>query len=354
MQLFLWLLVAVAAAKTILLTNDDGYYATNIRATYYKLKEAGYNVILVAPVVQKSGNGGKFDLPENTTLQRDGEFGYVKKGAPSWDHEPDDDHIWYFNGTPASSVAFALSYLIPQKFGNISVDLTVSGPNEGTNLGPGLFSISGTIGAAYNSVYRGVPAIAFSGSNSNNSLYTDDLALNDTKSPATIYANKVVELVNTLFAALNRTKQPVLPLGYGVNVNFPPVGHETGRGSKHGGQECLDPKWVNTRITGNDTLIPDVKIEDGKPPIWSPKAYPGVEVCIFGDCSYPLEQHIVEKSDNCSTSISLFSIDYDADTVSQHAFAKVLTPITDSKDKKKDDKKSDKKDDKKGKNDKKN
>lgn len=35
--------------KTILLTNDDGWASTNIRATYSALKDAGYDVLLVPP-----------------------------------------------------------------------------------------------------------------------------------------------------------------------------------------------------------------------------------------------------------------------------------------------------------------
>jgi 5'-nucleotidase len=34
-------LASVVVGKNILLTNDDGFYSTNIRATYYKLKDAG-------------------------------------------------------------------------------------------------------------------------------------------------------------------------------------------------------------------------------------------------------------------------------------------------------------------------
>ena len=153
-----------------------------------------------------------------------------------------------------------MSYLIPEKFNNISIDLTVAGPNEGTNLSPGFFTLSGTIGATYYSVGRGIPAIAFSGSNSNSSFYKDSLDLKDKKEPSTIYAEKIVEFVDNLFKAHNNTKGPVLPLGYGVNVNFPPVGHETGKGSKNGGKECLNPKWADARISGKYSYAPDIKI----------------------------------------------------------------------------------------------
>ena len=41
-------------------------------------------------------------------------------------------------------------------FGNQSIDLVVAGPNEGANAGPFLYTLSGTMGATYISVYRGV------------------------------------------------------------------------------------------------------------------------------------------------------------------------------------------------------
>jgi len=65
------------------LSNDDGFTSTNIRATYYKLKDAGHNVFLVAAVSQRSGWGGKFDIPSSPTLETNGEFGYIKAGSPS-------------------------------------------------------------------------------------------------------------------------------------------------------------------------------------------------------------------------------------------------------------------------------
>ena len=65
----------------------------------------------------------------------------------------------YFNGTPAAAAAWGLDVIAPIHFGkpgNESVDLVVSGPNEGWNLGPFLSTLSGTLGAAYFAVERGV------------------------------------------------------------------------------------------------------------------------------------------------------------------------------------------------------
>ncbi|KAI5969926.1 hypothetical protein CANMA_000966 [Candida margitis] len=297
-------LAAAVIAKNIILSNDDGWAATNIRATYYKLKEAGHNVFLVAPVSQRSGYGGKFDVPSSSTLQTDGEFKYPPAGSPSWGHEEDDDHIWYFNGTPASSIAFALQYVIKEKFNGTSIDLVVAGPNEGTNMSPGMFTLSGTIGATYNSVYRGYPAVAFSGSNSNNSFFKDSLDLNDTSEPSTIYANKVTQFVEQLFQGQGDNSSRVLPLGVGLNVNFPKVGHDD--------ESCTDPKWVHTRLSGEYASGSDLKYNAEKNSFESTSgSWEALTVCHNGNCSLPSENSIVDHS-KCASAVSVFSIDYDA------------------------------------------
>lgn len=52
---------------------------------------------------------------------------------------------------------FGLDVIRPMVLGNdTNIDLVVAGPNEGGNAGPWLFTLSGTIGATYHSVYRGV------------------------------------------------------------------------------------------------------------------------------------------------------------------------------------------------------
>ncbi|RCK55702.1 Acid phosphatase [Candida viswanathii] len=289
--------------KNILLTNDDGWQATNIRATYYKLKDAGHNVFLVAPVSQRSGYGGKFDIPTSPTLQTNGEFSYPAAGAPSWDHEVDDDHIWYFNGTPASLLAFGLQYVIPRYGDNVSVDLVVSGPNEGLNSG-GFFTLSGTIGATYNAVYRGIPGVAFSGSNSNNSFFKDSLDLNDQNEPSTIYANLVVDIVQQLFKAQGENSR-TLPLGVGLNVNFPKVGYQD--------ESCSAPGWTFARVTGEYASAADlVYNETSNAFVWNDNGeYPGLAACNNGDCSLPSEDYVLDDV-KCQTTVSVFSVDYDA------------------------------------------
>lgn len=320
-MLFFFFLTLIAA-KNIILSNDDGFTSTNIRATYYKLKDAGHNVFLVAAVSQRSGWGGKFDIPSSPTLETNGEFGYIKAGSPSWGHEVDDDHIWYFNGSPASCVAFALDYVLPIHFGvnSTSVDMVVAGPNEGTNMSPGLFTLSGTMGATYTSVYRGIAAISCSGSNSNNSFFEDSLDLKDNLAPSTIYAGKVVEIVDTLFQNQGEN-QRVLPLGVGLNVNFPKVGYESVD------DKCVDPIFKQARLTGMYATVPDMKYNATSNSFsWTTTPFDTISTCSNGDCTLPSENLILGHT-YCQTSVSVFGIDYDANEILTTQTEKLLTPL---------------------------
>lgn len=304
------------ANKTILLTNDDGWAATNIRATYRELKSAGYEVILVAPVSQRSGFGGQFSLPPTVNLTTGGEFDYPPAGSPSWGHEEDDLNVWYFNGTPASSVAFGLNYVIPKYFDNKTVDLVVAGPNEGTNLSPGMYTLSGTIGATYTAVNRGLPAIAFSGSNSNNSFFKDDEGKEDEELFApNIYAKKVVDFVGRLFES-HKNHPTLLPITTGINVNFPTVG-----------KDCSDPEWVFTRLSGKDSVSPDLAYNETSGLfVWKYGTFEATEQTIFGDDTLPSESWIL-LDQKCKSSVSVFSIDYDASYQQTQTVEKYLSPL---------------------------
>lgn len=295
--------------KTILLSNDDGWQSTNIRAAYRELSDAGYDVIMVAPVSQRSGFGGQFKFPQTVNLTTDGEFGYPRAGAPSWAHEEDDVNIWYFNGTPAACVAFALDYLLPKYYNNKTIDLVVAGPNEGGNVSPGLFTLSGTMGATYTAVDRGLPAIAFSGYDLNYTFFKDFVGKeNDEFFGPNINARLVVEFVNKLFAS---QKNNPLPFTTGLNVNFPDVG-----------KECYDPEWVFTRMAGPYSDNAALKYNETTGLFkWNDIDLPATDECIFGDCDLPSEGAIIFKT-KCKSSVSIFSIDFDASYQQANNFQK--------------------------------
>jgi 5'-nucleotidase len=187
-------------------------------------------------------------------------------------------------------------------------------------MSPALYTISGTMGATYSSVYRGLPAVAFSGSNTNNSLYVDNLDLKDNLAPSTIYAEKTTQFVNQLFASAG--DNIVLPIGVGINVNYPKVGYE----SKN--EACVDPKWTATRLTGQYARGLGLTYNETSNMFtytlnyWKP-----LTVCANGDCSLPSENTIVEHT-NCQAAYSVFNIDYDANTELTKIVDGLLAPLS--------------------------
>lgn len=160
-----FVLFRVAFGLNILLNNDDGFGASNIREFYRLLVAAGHNVYMVAPAFDNSGQGGRMSLTTSPTLATPSQFNLVPAGSPSLGQDPHDSHIWYYNGTPASCTLIGLDHVLPT-FGDFAVpDLFVSGPNFGDNVGTFAFTGSGTIGATYVSFlrcsYRSVHAQSF-------------------------------------------------------------------------------------------------------------------------------------------------------------------------------------------------
>ena len=143
------LLPITTDALNIIVNNDDGFGSANIREFYRLLKAAGHNAWIVAPVSNQSGKGGTEVFTTEANLTAPSEYDIVPAGAPSFGTDPNDSHIWYYNGTPATCTFFALDYVVPNYWNGTKVDLLVSGPNFGDNLGPFLYTLSGTIGATY-------------------------------------------------------------------------------------------------------------------------------------------------------------------------------------------------------------
>ena len=126
----------------ILLVNDDGILAPGLEALAETALELG-EVYVVAPETQCSGMSQKLTLFDEMPVRRR-PFPLPVKDA------------WSVGGTPADCVKLALSVLLEEK-----PDYVFSGVNDGWNTG---FDIrySGTIGACFESLMNGVPAIAFS------------------------------------------------------------------------------------------------------------------------------------------------------------------------------------------------
>jgi len=118
----------------VLLTNDDGVDSVGLAALYEELRAVA-DVTVVAPAEDQSGVGRSRSRAVDV-----------------------DDHEWghAVHGTPADCVAYALRSL------STDFDLVVSGCNLGPNCGEYIMGHSGTVGAAVEAAYLGVPALAVS------------------------------------------------------------------------------------------------------------------------------------------------------------------------------------------------
>jgi len=178
---------------------------------------------------------------------------------------------------------------------NTTPDLFVSGPNEGNNLGPFIYALSGTVGSTYSAVERGIPGIAFSAGNATHRPYTA-VSSNCTNDVATLNAAAAVKVVQQLATKSGR----LLPTAYGLNVNLPVMN-----------STCTLPKYIQTRMTGGAVVGKAVYNATSGIFTFGTDVNPAVNTCINGDCSLPGETNIVL---GCSVSVSVFTTDYDAPT----------------------------------------
>ncbi|HSQ36230.1 MAG TPA: 5'/3'-nucleotidase SurE [Candidatus Binatia bacterium] len=123
--------------KTILLTNDDGFYSKGIRSLQSQL-EKKYHVWVVAPDSEKSAISMALTLNQPLRIQQV------------------ETNVFAVNGTTADCVNIALQKVLPQK-----PDFIVSGMNLGENLSEDIF-FSGTVGGAFSGFLYGIPSMAVS------------------------------------------------------------------------------------------------------------------------------------------------------------------------------------------------
>ncbi len=118
----------------ILLTNDDGVDAVGLRALHDALAD-GNDVTAVAPADDQSAVGRQLS---HEVAIHDHELGYAVEG------------------TPADCVVAGLEAL------GLDPELVVAGCNRGANLGEYVLGRSGTVSAAVEAAFFGVPAVAAS------------------------------------------------------------------------------------------------------------------------------------------------------------------------------------------------
>ncbi|MFM1823804.1 MAG: 5-nucleotidase SurE [Planctomycetota bacterium] len=131
----------------ILLTNDDGIHAPGIEALYDAIRTLGdVTVIAPADVQSASGHGITFHKPL-----------MVEEVAPN-----DRMRGYAVAGRPADCVKVGLRRIWPDLFGEgARPDVVISGMNSGANVGINVI-YSGTVAAAVEAAFLGVPAIAVS------------------------------------------------------------------------------------------------------------------------------------------------------------------------------------------------
>ncbi|WP_407522889.1 5'/3'-nucleotidase SurE [Methylobacterium oryzisoli] len=178
-------------ALNILLTNDDGYNAPGIQSLYNSLVAAGHNVHIVAPQVNQSAQGSSL-----------GGTAAVSSPISITQFSPGN---YYVDGRPATAALTGLNDL----FAGARPDVVISGTNRGENIGTSE-NISGTVNAALQGLYEGVPSIAVSAGSFNGSY---DAAF---ANAGTFTADFLARL-----EAQRAPGAPLLPPGEGLSINVP-------------------------------------------------------------------------------------------------------------------------------------
>jgi 5'-nucleotidase len=126
----------------ILVTNDDGVRAEGLWTLAKELAKIA-QVVVVAPDRERSAVGTAVTL-------------FKPLHAVEAESPVEGVKAWAIDGSPSDCTILALGNLIKDK-----VDIVVSGINPNLNVGEDVY-ISGTVGAALQGYFRGLPALAVS------------------------------------------------------------------------------------------------------------------------------------------------------------------------------------------------
>ncbi|HMB75132.1 MAG TPA: 5'/3'-nucleotidase SurE [Kiloniellaceae bacterium] len=127
------------AGARILVTNDDGILAPGLKVLERIAKTFSKDVWVVAPAAEQSAASHSLTLRRPLRVQKLGPRRFT------------------VDGTPTDCVLVAQHKLLTGR----RADIVLSGVNHGANLGEDI-SYSGTVAAAKEAAYLGVPAVAFS------------------------------------------------------------------------------------------------------------------------------------------------------------------------------------------------
>lgn len=127
----------------ILVVNDDSISSPGLALLAKAAMELG-DVWVVAPAHQCSAMSQKLSIHAALKVEKVNDFPVPVKAA------------YKVDGTPVDCVKVALQYILDEK-----PDYVFSGINDGYNVGFDI-AYSGTLGAAFEAVMNGIPAMAFS------------------------------------------------------------------------------------------------------------------------------------------------------------------------------------------------
>ena len=121
----------------VLISNDDGVHAPGIKCLHKHLKE-DFDTFIVAPLEERSTTGHTLSLDNPLRIAQI------------------DDNIFGCSGYPADCSLMGFGFLMKEK-----PNVVISGINRGANLGQDIY-YSGTVAAAREGVFHGIPGIAIS------------------------------------------------------------------------------------------------------------------------------------------------------------------------------------------------
>ncbi len=128
--------------RLIFLTNDDGYMSKGFRAAIEVARSFGH-VIAIAPDRVQSGMSQAITISTPLFLRQV--------------ESTDEVEIYSFSGTPVDCVKVAFDHFLQER----KIDLVLSGINHGSNAAVNVM-YSGTMGAAIEGSFYGIPAVGLS------------------------------------------------------------------------------------------------------------------------------------------------------------------------------------------------
>ena len=193
----------------ILLTNDDGFDAENIKSLYKELNK-NHEVWIVAPKNNCSGMSAAISYLNEIEVMKI------------------DDRIYAVDGTPADCSYLGLLSIVDFEF-----DIVVSGINHGANIGNDVL-YSGTVGAAVGGRNLKYPPIAIS------------VASYDAKDIEFV-TKKSVELIEKIASSYEIFNGKV------ININFPDINEEDFKGVLATGLSKRDVPAKPIKIDNQDS-----------------------------------------------------------------------------------------------------